>query len=205
MLRFRARWDIEDGYDFADVQVSTDGGATYTDLGRYTGDSGGWRDEIVDLSAYAGRDVVIALRYRTDELVDLPGVSIDDVALGGTAVSDGSDLGRLGPTSGQIRPQPVEAWTLQLVGYTDDHRRAWIMLASGTRELTLGRAELRDALGHAHTVGAIVTAHGRRGVRAPVSPALPPRGRRRGTGPAARPRRAHSESCAASSRSCAAR
>ncbi len=32
MLRFRARWDIEDGYDFADVQVSTDGGATYTDL-----------------------------------------------------------------------------------------------------------------------------------------------------------------------------
>ncbi|QBS36820.1 peptidase M6 [Thermaerobacter sp. FW80] len=86
-LRFDHLYDIETGWDYGFVQVSTDGGATWTSLANanttdvvdpnahprvrenlpgFTGSSGGWRHETFDLSAYDGRRVLLAFRYVTD-------------------------------------------------------------------------------------------------------------------------------------------
>jgi hypothetical protein len=101
-LTYRAWWQIEDGYDFAYVEASTDGGTTWTTLKAssstdanstgnnygwgYTGNSGGgvspvWAQEAVDLSAYVGMKIMIRFEYVTDDAVTLSGLMIDDVAI----------------------------------------------------------------------------------------------------------------------------
>ena len=89
-LTFNALWDLETGWDFGFVQVSTDGGATYTSipctdststhdpgavaqvvdkLPGFTGLSGGtgtWRPQTCSLAAYAGQSVLLAFRVVND-------------------------------------------------------------------------------------------------------------------------------------------
>lgn len=107
ILTFKTWYDLEEGWDFGFVQVSTDGGATWTSLAGttttsehdpdcffipelpgYTGYSDGWLDETVDLSAYAGKaGVLLRFRYETDPATVGLGWFIDDVA-----VNDGATV-----------------------------------------------------------------------------------------------------------------
>ena len=100
-LRFRTWYDIEELWDYAYVEVSDDGGATWTLLESdrttrenpngnaygpgYTGVSGesepAWVLEEIDLSAYSGRPVQIRFEYVTDLAVTQPGMFIDDVEI----------------------------------------------------------------------------------------------------------------------------
>jgi hypothetical protein len=141
-LTFETRFETEEFWDFGFVQVSTDGGQTYTSLANelttaeadpgaiepvqenlpgFTGNSGGWVTTSFDLSAYAGQEILLSFRYVTDPAVDLPGWWIDDVTVGGELLSDGTSLeGWSTPT--EINPVEVEGFTVQLVAYssTDD-------------------------------------------------------------------------------------
>ena len=62
-----------------------------------TGASDGWERWRVDLSSYAGQEVEIALTYASDDVVQLAGVAIDDVAFttgeGTTSFEDGDTGG----------------------------------------------------------------------------------------------------------------
>jgi immune inhibitor A len=98
-LTFSTWYDIEEGWDFGFVQASTDGGATWTslegttttsdhdpdcyfidELPGYTSYSGGWLDETVDLSAYAGEaQVWLRFRYETDPATLGMGWFLDDI------------------------------------------------------------------------------------------------------------------------------
>ncbi|MCF6277778.1 MAG: immune inhibitor A [Anaerolineales bacterium] len=111
-LTFDSYWDIEDYWDFGFVQVSTDGGYTWTSLANaattstydpnahpdiianlpgLTGYSGGWVSLSYDLSAYAGQDVLVAFRYMTDWGTTYGGWYIDNVYMDGVLISDGTD------------------------------------------------------------------------------------------------------------------
>jgi hypothetical protein len=143
-LTFESLWNLELGWDFGVVQVSTDGGATYrsisctdttsehdpgaiarivAELPGFTGYSEGWRDEECDLGPYAGQTILISFRLLTDPLVEgqvedvPPGWWVDDVAVGGEVVSDGSSLDGW-QTPSQVRPTPVPGWTVQLISYS---------------------------------------------------------------------------------------
>jgi hypothetical protein len=128
-LRFAAKYGAEDGFDYGYVQVSTDGGATYTTIpGNHTedaplgpglnGTTTGFEDESYDLSAYAGQDVLIAIRYISDGGVNEGGLKVDDISVGGTAISDGSSLAPFkSPT--QVKPIDVHNWNVKLVGITE--------------------------------------------------------------------------------------
>jgi len=110
-LTFDTYWDIEDYWDFGFVQVSTDGGHTWTSLANayttdlydpsahptvienlpgLTGWSGGWMNVSYDLSAYTG-DVLLAFRYVTDWATPYDGWYVDNVHVDGELISDGSD------------------------------------------------------------------------------------------------------------------
>jgi immune inhibitor A len=100
-LTFKTWYDIEEGWDFGFVQVSTDGGETWTSLPGttttdehdpscffsdempgYTGFSDGWLDETVDLSAYVGQsNVLLRFRYETDPAVLGLGWFLDDIVI----------------------------------------------------------------------------------------------------------------------------
>lgn len=147
VLRLRANYTTEMGYDYGYVTVSTDGGRTYTAIaGDHTvaapfgpalsGSSQGLEAQSYDLRAYASKPVLLGFRYVTDSSVNEGGWLIDDVTVGGRTVSDGSTLtGFRSPT--QIVPVGVHDWHVRLVGLDERGRRA--------RQVGLaGYAALRD-------------------------------------------------------------
>ena len=112
-LRFQAWWDIEKGWDYAYVTVSADGGRSWdvlagdhtsseNPLGNsygpgYTGKSGGgdspsWVQEKIDLSAYAGKKVLIRFEYVTDDAVNNDGFAVDDVEIPELSFKDDAEI-----------------------------------------------------------------------------------------------------------------
>jgi immune inhibitor A len=106
-LSFDTSYRIEEGWDFGAVQVSTDGGETWTSLANddtrsdvvdeglpkikanmpgFTGDSGGWKTETFDLSAYAGQKVLLGFRYMTDWATNEAGWYLSDLKLDGETI-----------------------------------------------------------------------------------------------------------------------
>ncbi|MFF4366179.1 hypothetical protein [Streptomyces sp. NPDC001594] len=178
-LSFDARWDIEQGYDLGVVQVSTDGGVTFTSrrsagmvtslngdaeadiaalLPGFSGDSGGWTHQSVDLGDLAGRTVLVAFRYKTDASVIQPGLWIDNIASGPTLISDGTSLTGW-QTISDYQIKKIPGISLRLVAYTDDHKRAWTadVPLDADHHAALDERRLRRLLGtRATTVFAIV-------------------------------------------------
>jgi immune inhibitor A len=89
-------YDLENTFDYVYLEASTDGqhwqilttpsgtadNATGSSFGwGYTGSSNGWRQETVDLSAFAGRNVSIRFEYVTDLGVNGEGFLLDDVSV----------------------------------------------------------------------------------------------------------------------------
>jgi len=132
-------YDLEDKYDFAYVEVSTDGGKTWTILkGKYTtdenptgnsfghgytGKSGGgdtpkWVLEEIDLTPYTGQKVLVRLEYITDDAVNYPGLFIDDVSIpeiGYSADFETDDGGWV--SEGWIRTDNLlyQRWLIQII------------------------------------------------------------------------------------------
>jgi immune inhibitor InhA-like protein len=177
-LTFSARYELEEGWDFGFVQVSADDGATYKSLPAtttttrhdgealpeiveqlpgFTGSSDGWVDETVDLSAYAGRDVLLAFRYMSDDDIDEAGWWIDDVTLGGTVLSTGSDLTSW-KTATQIKPSTIAGFTVRLVAYTEDHREAWVgtMPLDDSHKGHLDSPRLKELIGTSAEVVSVI-------------------------------------------------
>jgi hypothetical protein len=178
-LSVETKWSTEAGFDSGFVQVSTDGGKTYTSLGNadtttdldpgadpalkenvpgFNGE-GGWTSEVFDLSRYAGRTVLLAFRYISDANTNGRGWWIDKVRVNGTLLSDGSSLSGW-RTRTQVRPTPVAGFTVQLVAIREDGSRVWVSELPLTSAFTgtFGTRQLRRRLGgSAGLVGALVT------------------------------------------------
>jgi hypothetical protein len=143
-LTFDTKWETEFGFDIGVVQISTDGGETWTSLGNedttneldpsvdprisanlpgFNG-SGGWKATTFDLAAYAGQTVLLSFRYLSDSSVTEPGWWIDNVQVGGVLVSDGSGLEGWRSLT-QVNPIEVSGFTVKLIGYTENHKRAF--------------------------------------------------------------------------------
>jgi hypothetical protein len=95
-LQFEARWEVERGYDYVEIQASTDG-VTFTPLcGKYshTGNSNqdnqqplydgiqdAWLSETVNLSAYLGQNIQLRFNLVSDGAVDYDGLYFDDISV----------------------------------------------------------------------------------------------------------------------------
>ncbi len=101
-LTFWTYYEIEEAWDFGFVQVSTDGGSTWTSLENsdttydhdpaahpdvldnlpgFTGSSGGWVEETFDLSDYEGQAILLQFLYVTDWVMTETGFYIDDIVV----------------------------------------------------------------------------------------------------------------------------
>ncbi len=81
-------------------------------LPGFTGDGGSWQTETADLSAYAGKNVLIGFRYITDSGVNEAGFWVRNIAVGGAALPSTLDGWQ---TISQVNPTPVAGYTVQLV------------------------------------------------------------------------------------------
>ena len=101
-LNYSVYYSIERGYDYAYVAVSADEGRTWQGLVTpnmqgdkpeddpgeaaltghfYTGRNAGWLDESIDLSPYAGQEILLRFQYITDSIYTAPGFALDNIAI----------------------------------------------------------------------------------------------------------------------------
>jgi len=152
-LTFSAWYDIEDGWDYAYVEVSTDGGKHWQLLpGRYTtdrnpvgnafgvgwtGKSGGgespaWVQEQVDLTPFVGQEILLRFEYVTDDAVNESGFLLDEIAIPELGYYDDGESG----------PGGWEAAGWVLIDNTLTQRWLVQLLEVGAREITLQRMEV---------------------------------------------------------------
>jgi hypothetical protein len=132
-LEFWTWFRIERGWDYAYVEVSTDGGSTWTVLSGdhtssydpvgngygdgFTGSSGDWVQEKVDLSPYTGAEVQVRFEYVTDDAVYLDGFAVDDISVPELGFFDDAEQPLDWRTAGFLRIDNVlsQEFAVQLV------------------------------------------------------------------------------------------
>ena len=138
-LEFATWYDLEAGYDYAFVGVSTDNGCTWTtlegqhtttddpvghNLGHgYTGRSGGgsepqWVDETIDLTAYAGREVLLRIHHITDQAYHGAGILLDNIRIAAIDFADDVEAANdYWTVAGFVRSTNVvpQQWSVQAV------------------------------------------------------------------------------------------
>jgi immune inhibitor A len=123
-LHYAVYHDIERGYDFAYVAVSTDGGqrwqgltapnmqgldpfhdpsdAAYTDR-FYTSTSNGWVQETIDLTPFAGQEILLRFEYVTDPILTHAGLALDDIRIPEIGFADDAENDQNWQANGFIR------------------------------------------------------------------------------------------------------
>jgi len=85
---------IEEGYDFLHVEVSRDGGTTWTQVPPSLTGKADWTQRTWDLTPFAGSKVDVRFRYATDGAMHEAGAFIDDITItadGATLLSDDAE------------------------------------------------------------------------------------------------------------------
>jgi hypothetical protein len=136
-LRYWVWHDIEEGWDYAYLVASTDGGETWQGLEApgmgdydpqqkayterfYTGSSGSsWIEEAVDLTPFAGGSVLVRFQYITDPILTLSGLAVDDIAVPEIGYFDDveGDSGWQGAGFSRVTAYLPQEWSLQLVTF----------------------------------------------------------------------------------------
>jgi hypothetical protein len=98
-LSFQTWYDIEEDWDYVFLLASEDDGATWEIIRTPSGtdsnpngnsfgwgytsepEGSGWIEETVDLSDYAGREILLRFEYVTDAAVNGEGMMIDDLSI----------------------------------------------------------------------------------------------------------------------------
>ena len=157
-LSFWHQYKTEYDYDGAVIEISTDGGATWSDLGPYitangytgvlssdyenplggrmawTGNLIAWTEVTVDLSSFAGQSVNIRWRLGCDSSLGADGWYIDNVRIASPLpLAPVPDLYAVNPSIGSAADLPYQV-TISGKGF------------SGTPSLRLGNTWLEDVV-----------------------------------------------------------
>lgn len=140
-LEYEVWFELEDFYDYGYVEVSTDAGATWDILTTangtdqnphdlaygfgYTGGSIDWLPEALDLTPYAGAEILVRFQVLTDFSTNRDGMQVDNIAIPEIGFFDGAeDEGGGWDAQGFIRSTnivPVE-WVIWLIELTSPTR-----------------------------------------------------------------------------------
>lgn len=143
-LEYQVYADIEQGYDFAYVAASTDGGETWTALTAenmqgldagddpsdsafsdrfYTGQIGRWLPERIDLTPYAGQEILLRFEYVTDPILTYGGFAVTGIAIPEIDfidTDDEPDNGWIAEGFVRTKGELAQQWNLQLVTFDLD-------------------------------------------------------------------------------------
>ena len=139
-LEYAVFHEIEIGYDFAYVSISTDEGQTWEGLvGEqmqgdnvnddpadaaftdrfYTGNSRDWVKEMIDLTPYTGQVVQIRFEYVTDPILTFGGIAFDNIAIPEIEFHDDAEGDNGWQAEGFVRATGYvpQRWHLLLITY----------------------------------------------------------------------------------------
>ena len=110
--------DFEDGFDYGYVEISTDGGSSFTQVATYGYDFIG--TQVVDISPFSGHSIKMRFRFVSDTLNGPPdpaptGWFIQNISI---TSDDFHTIGSVGPdaTSFEIRNRPNGTYTYRVAG-----------------------------------------------------------------------------------------
>lgn len=150
-LQFMARWEIESGYDYVQLQISDDGGDSWTGLdGDYTttgtnfqqegepvydGEQDDWIQENISLTDYLEQEIQIRFLFESDGGVTEDGFYFDDfkVEILPRLYTDIRENNN--PTSQEIAvyPNPAEEWFNVVSNAHTEPQEVEIFNNSGTK------------------------------------------------------------------------
>lgn len=126
-LNFSLWFDVEEGFDYGYAEVSIDGGATWDTLkGKYTTatnpngtnygngytgksstkaaiEQSGWLDEKIDLTRYAGKQIMVRFEYITDDGYNAGGMAVDDISIPELGFADSAEANNGWQSAGFVR------------------------------------------------------------------------------------------------------
>ena len=146
-LGYSAWYSIEEDWDYVYLQVSTNGGQQWEILETdamsaddplevaygpgYTGESGGWIEEKVDLSQYAGQEILVRFQYVTDDALNDIGFCVGNMAVAGGGVTPG-DGGWQADGFVRIHNQVVQEFMVQVIHRGEENRVLQVPLTRNT-------------------------------------------------------------------------
>jgi carboxypeptidase T len=162
-LSFRAKWELEAGFDYSQVQVSIDNGVSWTPVcGKYTtnnnnldagnptftGVQQNWVKEEMSLDNFLGNNILLRFRLRSDFGVEMDGFYFDDLLV---QTIDTSTIGiaenHLASSIGQNMPNPADEYTFVNVNRPQENSVLEIYDSFGrlvmTENVTAGAANVR--------------------------------------------------------------
>jgi len=80
---FWTKYDIETGFDYVYMYVSSNGGQTWNDFHTFNGEGVAWHNFEADLGGYAGESVRFKFTLVTDGAYEVDGMYIDDFTVTG--------------------------------------------------------------------------------------------------------------------------
>ncbi|MEW6196868.1 MAG: alpha/beta fold hydrolase [Bacteroidota bacterium] len=80
-LRFYNWFELESGYDFGRIYITTDNGGNWAEIFSVSGSSNGWIESEVDLSQYAGMEIYFVFLIDSDSSLNYNGWYVDDVII----------------------------------------------------------------------------------------------------------------------------
>jgi hypothetical protein len=80
ILRYKEWFELESGYDRGSLKLSTDDGETWSTLSSKDGSSD-WREQQIDLSAFANKKIRLAFQFSSDSSTAFQGWYVDNIQL----------------------------------------------------------------------------------------------------------------------------
>jgi len=112
LLSFWHRYDTESGYDYCYVDVSTDGGSSWSQVASYDGYLGDWTEVQIDLASYIGTSgFKVRFRLDSDGYITRDGWYVDDVTISSDMPDTGVDDVAVLPLSVSNYPNPFNPKT----------------------------------------------------------------------------------------------
>ena len=151
-LSFSTWFDIEENWDYLYLEVSEDGqtwdiiqtpsstdeNPTGNSYGRgYTGETGGWIQEEIDLSAYAGKKIQVRFEYITDTALNGEGFLLDDVSVDAIGYASDFETDNGGwESAGFVRVETILPQTFRLALIIQSNSETTVQMIELTAEQT---------------------------------------------------------------------
>lgn len=161
-LIFWHKHSTEPPNDVCYVEVSMDGGVSWTSLAAYTGGLATWTQAVIDLSAYTGQpSVKVRFRIQTDWAVRMDGWYLDDIQINGFSnkVSATPILTPGVPTMNA--PMPADGrvtlnWSLPVTGGPITSYNIYYIAATNVSPATIGAVKISvNSLVRSYTVNGL--------------------------------------------------
>ncbi len=160
-LNYDVYADIEQGYDFAYVSVSLDDGRTWIPLAGdlmqgldpadnpagsalaerfYTGRNRQWQKETIDLSPFAGEQMLLRFEYVTDPILTYGGLALDNIAVPELGLFDGAEEEHEQAAAegfSRVAPRLPQTWHLQHITYNENGPQVQYLPVEPSAELLL--------------------------------------------------------------------